>query len=113
MDKPDSLSRCSGEEKSGMDAHFFNEGQLLDLKNDDVKEEEDAENLELQGIDIATWEKKSGLWVVPQTHRLEVLQQHCDSQVAGHKGRQRTPELVSRKFIWDKWSEDVTTYVAR
>ena len=54
MGKPDGLSRRSGEEKSGMDAHFFNEGQLLDLENDDVGEEEDTEGVELQGIDVST-----------------------------------------------------------
>ena len=47
MRKPDGLSRRSGEEKSGMDAHFFNEGQLLDLENNNVGEEEDAEDVEL------------------------------------------------------------------
>ena len=61
MGKPDGLCRCSGEEKSGMDAHFFDEEQLLDLENDNVGEEEDAEDVELEGIDVATWEKKNGL----------------------------------------------------
>ena len=87
MCKPDGLSRCSGEEKSGMDTHFFHEGQLLDLENDDVGEEEDAEDVELEGIDVVTWEKKNGLGVVPQEHRLEVLRQHHDRQVAGHWGK--------------------------
>ena len=95
MGKPDGLSRRSGEEKSGMDAHFFNERQLLDLENDDVGEEKDAEDVELEGIYVATWEKKNGLWVVPQEHRLEVLRQHLDSQVAGYWGRHRTQELIS------------------
>ena len=112
MGKPDGLSRHSGEEKSGMDAHVFDEGQLLDLENDDVGEEEDAEDVELEGIDVATWEKENGLWVVPQEHRLEVLRQHHDSQVAGHWGRHRIQELVSRNFICDKWMEDVARYVA-
>ena len=66
MGKPDGLSRRSGEQKSGIDAHFSDEGQLLDLENDDSGEEEDAEDVELEGIDVATWEKKNGLWVVPQ-----------------------------------------------
>ena len=61
MGKPDGLSRRSGEEKSGMDVDFFNEGQLLDLENEDVGEEEDAEDVQLAGIDVATWEKKNGL----------------------------------------------------
>ena len=61
MGKPDGLSRHSGEEKSGMDTYFFDKGQLLNFENDDVGEEEDAEDVELEGIDVATWEKKNGL----------------------------------------------------
>ena len=44
-DKPDGLFRLSGEEKSGMDTHFFDEEQWLDLENDEVGEEEDAEDV--------------------------------------------------------------------
>ena len=40
-----------------------------------------------------------------------MLQQYYDSQVPGHRGRYRTQELVSRNFIWDKWSEDVAKYM--
>ena len=61
MLKPDGLFRSSAEETSGMDAHFFNERQLLDLENDDSGEEEDVKNVELEGIDMAIWEKKNGL----------------------------------------------------
>ena len=46
---------------------------MLDLENDDGGEEEDAKDVALEGIDVATWEKKNGLWVVPQEHGLEVL----------------------------------------
>ena len=112
MGKADGLSRRSGEEKSGMEARFFDKGQLLDLEEDDVAEREDADDVELEGIDVASWEKKDGLWVVPAEHRLEVLRQHHDSQVAGHWGRHRTQELISRNFTWDKWQEDVARYVA-
>ena len=59
--KPDGLSRHSGEEKSGMDPHLFDEGQLLDFENDNVGKEEDAEDMELEGINVVTWEKKNGL----------------------------------------------------
>ena len=83
MGKPDGLSRHSGEEKSGMDTHFLDKRQLPDLENDNAGEDENAEDLQLQGIDVATWETKNRLCVVPQEHRLEVLLQHHDSQVAG------------------------------
>ena len=52
--KLDRLSRCLVEEKSGMYMQFFDEGQLLDVENDNVGEEEDAEDVELQGIDVGT-----------------------------------------------------------
>jgi len=32
--------------------------------------------------------------------------------VAGHWGRNRTQELISRNFVWDKWQEAVVRYVA-
>ena len=47
MGKLDSLAGHFGEEKCGMDAHFFDEGQLLDFENDDVKEEDNAKDIEL------------------------------------------------------------------
>ena len=54
MGKPDGQSRRSEDQKSGIDRPFFDEGQLLDLENDDVVEEEHAEDVELQGIHVAT-----------------------------------------------------------
>ena len=53
MGKPDGLSRCSGQQKSGLDAHLCDEGQLLDVENNDVGEEQDAEDVELEEIDVA------------------------------------------------------------
>jgi len=35
MGKTDSMSRHSKEEKSGIEARFFDKGQLLDIKEDD------------------------------------------------------------------------------
>ena len=82
--KPDGLSRHSEEEKCGMDTHFFNEEQLLDLKNDNIEEKEYVEDIKLEEIDVGKWEKKNGLWIVPQEYRLEVLHQYHYSQVEGH-----------------------------
>ena len=70
----------------------------MDLENDHVREEVDMEDVELEEIDVGTWKKKTGLWVVPQEHRLEVLHQDHNRQVAGDWGRHRTKELVSRNF---------------
>src|SRR5437879_1245690 len=111
MGKPDGLSRCSGEEKSGMEGQYFEEQQLLDLEEDNDGEEEEAENMELEGIDVAGWDKRNRHQVVLEEYRLDVLRQHHDSQVAGHWGRHRTQELVSRNFTCDKLSEDVAKYI--
>ena len=71
--KPDGLSRGSEEEKSGINAHFFDKKHLLDLKNDHIAEEADLEDMEIARIDVATLEKKNRLWVVLLVHRLKVL----------------------------------------
>jgi len=78
MGKADGLFRRSGEEKSGMEARFFDEGQLLDLEEDDAEDRGDVEDVELEAIDVASMEKKNGLLVEPEDHKLKVLRQHHD-----------------------------------
>ena len=102
--KSDSTCRISMEEKCGLHANFFDEEQLQDLEKNNVRKEEDAENLELARTEMATWEKKYGLWVVLQEHRLEVLYQHHARSVTGPCGRHRTQELALWNFIWHKWT---------
>ena len=66
-----------------MDIHFINKGQLIDVENDDIEEEEEAEDVEVDGIESATLEKKKKLLAVLPEYRLEVLHQYHHSQVAG------------------------------
>ena len=73
MGKPGGLSRRLGEEKSGIETDFCNEGQLSDLKNDNVGEKDYVEDVGLEDIDVATWAKKNSSKVVSQEHKLEVL----------------------------------------
>ena len=61
MGTPDSLSRRSGEEKSGIDAKVLEEGQLLDLEEDENDEERNAEDIELEGIDVSKWDTQNRL----------------------------------------------------
>ena len=61
MGTPDGLSRRSEEEKSGMDAKVYEEGQLLDLVEDENDNEGNAEDIELEGIDVSKWDKRTGL----------------------------------------------------
>ena len=37
--------------------HFFNKGQLIDIPNNEVEEEEVVQDAELNKIDVAIWEK--------------------------------------------------------
>ena len=57
MSKPDCLSRRSGEEKSAMDAKFFKQGQLLDVVEDENDNEGNAEDIELEWIDVTKCDK--------------------------------------------------------
>ena len=61
MGKSDALARCVGQEKFEYDTHLINERHLLELENDHVREEEDAEDVQLEGIDVVIWKNKNGL----------------------------------------------------
>lgn len=52
--------------------------------------------------------------VIPQDDTLRniILHSAHDQPVAGHKGVQRTLELVQRNFYWPSMEEDVKTYVS-
>ena len=95
-----------------MDAKRFQEEQLLDLEEDENNNECNADDIELDGIEVSKWDNRNGLWLVPEDQRLELRRQHHDSLVAGHCGRPRAQELVSRNFTWHRWLEDVENYVA-
>ena len=84
MGNPNGLSRHSGEEKSAMDAKFFVEGQLPDLVEDANDDEANVGDIELEGIDASKWDKCHRLWLVTEEHRIEVLRQQHDRQVAAH-----------------------------
>ena len=88
------------------------EGQLLDLGQDENDNEGNPEDIKLEDIDVLKWDKPNGLGLVTEENRLEVLRQHHDSLVAGHRGRHQTQELATRNFTWHRWSEDVANYVA-
>ena len=66
MEKPDSLSRRLREEKLGIEGKVFDEGQLMVLGEDENEGEGNAEDVEVEGVDVAGWEKKYRLWVVPE-----------------------------------------------
>ena len=83
MGKPDALFRRSWQGKSAMYIKFFEEGQLFDLGEDENDTEEKAEHKELNGRNVIKWDKRNGLWLVSEEHRLEVLRQHHNSRVAG------------------------------
>ena len=50
MGKQDRLSRHSGIEKSAINRHLFYDGQVMDQYNNDLSEEEDMQDMELEGI---------------------------------------------------------------
>ena len=48
-----------------------------------------------------------GRLYVPEGFRKEVLKKEHDSKIAGHFGRERTMELITRNFYWPKLEDDV------
>ena len=110
MGKPDALTCRTGDEKSGLEERMFKQNQLLAL---DGINAEDVLDVHLEGINCSSWERSpTGLLIVPQQYRMEILRQCQDSKVVGHWGFQRTQELVSHDFMWEGWREEVTQYVA-
>ena len=74
---------------------------------------EDILDVHIEGINCSSWEYSlTGLLIVPQQYRPEILCQYHDSKVTGHWGCQCTQELISCDFVWEGWREEVTQYVA-
>ena len=51
-----------------------------------------------------------GRLYVPEGFRKEVLKKEHDSKIAGHFGRERTMELITRNFYWPNLEDDVRSY---
>jgi hypothetical protein len=70
-------------------------------------------------ITLAECEERNGrLWYrdrlyVPEYEplRLQLMQQHHETPVAGHPGRSKTLELLHRQDYWKKMRQDVERYV--
>ena len=122
MQKADALTRKTGDSKEGAEMQSFPEGTFLRMKspitslegrsprqilaleqaNDseaDNANSYDTQNLDM-GIEVDTWERNSeGLLTPPDDAcKLEILRTCHDSGIAGHWGRHRAQELVSRNF---------------
>ena len=50
--------------------------------------------------------------VIPESMKMEILEQCHDSPFAGHPGIQKTFELISRSYWWPSYRRDCTSYVA-
>ena len=95
-----------------MNALISEDNHTPDINEANTTNLDDIE-IEALRLDISTWQKNSdSLWIVPEQHRLQVLRQCHDSIVAGHWGRDKTYELLTRQFTWDGCKEEVTAYVA-
>ena len=54
MHKTDTLLRRLMRKKSRVDVYCKDDRKVLDLQNDSAGEKEDAEDIKLEGIDVAT-----------------------------------------------------------
>jgi hypothetical protein len=64
------------------------------------------------------WAEDRGIWTfqgrvfVPEMLREQVLQQHHNSPMSGHPGRDKTIELVLCNYWWPEVRKDVERYMA-
>jgi hypothetical protein len=122
MGKPDGLSRWADHGSGQGDNDNLT---LLALKVD-VQEESVAKAArELQKdngrgtIKSAEWSESDGLLMfhskiyVPNDRdlRRRIVEQHHDTCIAGHAGRFKTLELVSRNYWWPQMSRYISTYM--
>jgi len=71
-----------------------------------VKEENIDRNFTITD-DLLCWKNRI---YVPEGLRQRIIQSEHDSKVAGHFGRDRTMELISRNFYWTNMERDVRKY---
>jgi len=57
--------------------------------------------------DLLCWK---GRLYAPEKTRKAIIRSEHDSKIAGHFGRDRTLELVSRNFYWPKMEDDIRKY---
>jgi hypothetical protein len=57
--------------------------------------------------DLLCWK---GRLYAPERTRKRIIKSEHDSKIAGHFGRDRTLELVSRNFYWPKMEDDIRKY---
>jgi len=57
--------------------------------------------------DILCWKNRI---YVPEAMRMRVMKSEHDSKIAGHFGRERTMELLTRNFYWPNMEKDVRKY---
>lgn len=92
--------------------------ECRELDEQVVKAVEELKNTHVQKIDGQEWSQEQGLVLfrgkvyVPKDMELrrQIVELHHDSQVAGHPGRWKTLELVSRNYWWPGMSRYVAAY---
>jgi transposase InsO family protein len=77
------------------------------LKKIKEKEKNVDERLGIDSDGMIVWK---GRLLVPEGFRKEVLKKEHDSKIAGHFGRERTIELITRNFYWPGLEEEVRNY---
>jgi hypothetical protein len=98
------------------DKNFLEEIKEEALKDEDYKEAmKSLEKNEENSHDTLRQEERvlyhrTRLWV-PCGIRTSVLESEHDSKVAGHRGQDKTKELIRRNFWWPKMNEDIIQYV--
>ena len=113
--RADALSRAIDGGVAGSEEAMFQEGQLLVSEMVGTDESEDVEMQEPIADERLSWDKmeESGLLLVPEDKRVEILAEHHDSGIAGHWGIARTQELITRNYWWPEMRKTIEEYISK
>ena len=83
---------------------------MKEIKQARVKMLRDKKQREVDGVMY-----KEGKVYVPKDNKLraEIVRLHHDTPVGGHRGQQKTIELVTRNFWWPGVTKEVKQYCQR
>ena len=61
------------------------------------------------GDGIITYQER--IYIPSDPIRIDIIREHHDSQAAGHPGRFKTQELITRSFWWPRIGKDIRKYI--
>ena len=94
---------------------MFRDGQLILVQGELLEQGGYIEMQEPVEEDRLAWDmdEGTGLLLVPEDRRAQLVKEHHDAMAIGHWAVARTMELISRNYWWPNLRTTVEEYIAR